>query len=253
MDSIQNKNILIIDTTLSGVSLGLYQNLSEDSSGEFIFLKSHTENYKSAKMLPQLFEDCLKSTNLALTEISAIIASTGPGSFTGIKVGLSFVQGLKQGFSFLNKSPLTIGLSGLNSLREQIHLKDDDKVSLILPQNRKKGYLFGSKIDSETPYSLEIVEDSIIIRQNNAEVSKEEKENLLKSFWLIRPWQEFLKIIPTKICVDKTPEFDLIQKQTLKAMALKYLKSPNSYNNTMIPEPNYINKSTPEERLAQSK
>lgn len=51
---------------------------------------------RSSARLPQLCEQLLTGADLAWNELDAVIAARGPGSFTGLRVGLAFALGLHQ-------------------------------------------------------------------------------------------------------------------------------------------------------------
>ena len=47
-----------------------------------------------SQTLMPMMENLLKSTKLALSDIDAFAVANGPGSFTGIRIGISAVKGL---------------------------------------------------------------------------------------------------------------------------------------------------------------
>lgn len=55
-----------------------------------------------AEKLPLFYDELVKQTNLKLTDIDAIAVSIGPGSFTGLRIGLSYAKGLAYG----HKNPI---------------------------------------------------------------------------------------------------------------------------------------------------
>jgi len=65
-----------------------------------------------ALQLPGALRDILDLSAIALEEIDAFAAATGPGSFTGLRIGIATMQGL----AFGQRRPL-IGVSGLTALR----------------------------------------------------------------------------------------------------------------------------------------
>jgi tRNA threonylcarbamoyladenosine biosynthesis protein TsaB len=82
------KAILFIDTTNNKeMTVGL------KIDGEEIIERQLLDTRKAQVVLPML-EKMLKKQNLELKDLSAIEVNPGPGSFTGIRVGLSIANTL---------------------------------------------------------------------------------------------------------------------------------------------------------------
>lgn len=77
----------------------------------------HFSNYKrfhSENLLP-IIDKCLAECSCRLQDLTAIAVTTGPGSFTGIRIGLATVKGLSLGSGI----PL-VGISTLDALAGNI-------------------------------------------------------------------------------------------------------------------------------------
>jgi tRNA threonylcarbamoyladenosine biosynthesis protein TsaB len=67
--------------------------LDEKTYSEINILQKHIHSEKLMSMLKQV----LDSVDLSINEISQIVFSSGPGSFTGLRIGLSAVKGIAFG------------------------------------------------------------------------------------------------------------------------------------------------------------
>lgn len=83
-------NILAIETTSVYPSVAV---LNEDN---VIMESESTEKLNHHKMLIPLIDQTLKKMNLTMEEITGISVSQGPGSFTGIRIGISTARALAQ-------------------------------------------------------------------------------------------------------------------------------------------------------------
>lgn len=111
--------ILNIETSTKNCSVSIAD------SGKIIAIKElNNGNYSHAEVLHPFIEDILKEGNISRGEIDAIAVSKGPGSYTGLRIGVSAAKGL----SFALNRPL-IAIDTLTSLSYAISI---DK-GLIVP------------------------------------------------------------------------------------------------------------------------
>lgn len=64
-------------------------------SGQLLALKeSADENFSHSEKLTLFIEECCREAKISLKEVDAIAVSKGPGSFTGLRIGVSTAKGL---------------------------------------------------------------------------------------------------------------------------------------------------------------
>tara|TARA_Y100001970_G_scaffold212208_1_gene259133 strand:+ start:340 stop:1008 length:669 start_codon:yes stop_codon:yes gene_type:complete len=83
-----NNTILAIETSSNICGISLIKN------GALIDSIDKKKSKQHAEVLPKLYQDLKIKTNFSLSNIDALAVSIGPGSFTGLRIGLSFTKGL---------------------------------------------------------------------------------------------------------------------------------------------------------------
>ena len=80
--------ILCVDTSSFICSISIFENLSLISSNSSEVEKSHS------KLIIQLIDQSLKDAKIKINEVDAFAVSMGPGSYTGLRIGVSTIKGL---------------------------------------------------------------------------------------------------------------------------------------------------------------
>jgi len=99
------KNIIAVETSsdICGISF--------ISNGKCLKTIEENSNRKHIEKIPLFYDSLKKDIGFELSDVSAIAVSIGPGSFTGLRIGLSFAKGL----AFSNSLPM-IPVSTMMSL-----------------------------------------------------------------------------------------------------------------------------------------
>ena len=113
--------ILNIETATTNCSVSL----SKD--GETIVLKEdYNNNYSHAERLHLYIDAVLKEANIESPNLDAIAISKGPGSYTGLRIGVSAAKGL----CYALDKPL-ISISTLEALAHQFKIKEGVIVPML--------------------------------------------------------------------------------------------------------------------------
>jgi tRNA threonylcarbamoyladenosine biosynthesis protein TsaB len=96
---------LIIDTALEEAIVAL------GKDGKIIGELTNKETHSHASFIQEAIANLLEGQQMAMTELDAIVVTLGPGSYTGLRVGLATAKGM----AYALEKPL-IGLSTLKAL-----------------------------------------------------------------------------------------------------------------------------------------
>ena len=88
-----------------------------------------------AEVLLPLIDECLKATNLGLADLQTIAVGAGPGSFTGLRIGMATVKGL----CLASGRPIT-PVSSLAALAYDFHADAPTLLVPVLDARRKEIY-----------------------------------------------------------------------------------------------------------------
>ncbi|MBS0010509.1 MAG: tRNA (adenosine(37)-N6)-threonylcarbamoyltransferase complex dimerization subunit type 1 TsaB, partial [Bacteroidales bacterium] len=83
--------ILCIETATSVCSVALCD------KGELLGIKESTEERSHASLLTVFIRDLLKESGVEAGQLDAVAVSKGPGSYTGLRIGVSAAKGIAYG------------------------------------------------------------------------------------------------------------------------------------------------------------
>jgi len=145
--------ILSIETSTSICSVALHKN------GKLIALREIEETGGHAQKLMDLIDSVLVEQKLEIKELSAIAVSEGPGSYTGLRIGVSTAKGL----AFSGDLPL-IGVGALKALAlgAKHHSEDQGFIVSMLDARRMEVYreVFDSDLNGMGPIDAEIIDEN---------------------------------------------------------------------------------------------
>ncbi len=140
--------ILNIETATKNCSVSIAEN------GTTLLCKEIAEQgYSHAEKLHVFIEEILRECKLTTKDLAAIAISQGPGSYTGLRIGISAAKGL----CFALDIPL-IAVDTLESLARQVNDKDGFIVPMI-DARRMEVYsaIFNSKHEKTRDVEAEVI------------------------------------------------------------------------------------------------
>lgn len=158
--------ILNIETSTEVCSVSLAKN------GETLFQKESSEGLNHSKLLTVFIEDIFKSNEVDYSILDAVAVSKGPGSYTGLRIGVSVAKGLCYG---LQKPLISVG--SIEAMGHYVAQNASDFIKM----NTENDYLFCPMIDARrmevytalfntngkaiTPVTAEIIDEKSFAEQ----------------------------------------------------------------------------------------
>ncbi|MDP3434725.1 MAG: tRNA (adenosine(37)-N6)-threonylcarbamoyltransferase complex dimerization subunit type 1 TsaB [Bacteroidota bacterium] len=151
--------ILIIETSTEVCSVAL------TVDGVLIDLKESKEGQNHARLVTVFAEELLSRNNIKPDELSAVAVSKGPGSYTGLRIGVSTAKGI----CFARRIPL-IAIGTLEAMTQHVILNRKD---YNIPED--KPTLFCPMIDARRMevFSMLYNEDGSVLKPISAEIIDE--------------------------------------------------------------------------------
>ncbi len=210
--------ILVIEASFVGVGVALA------SVAGRRWYRSHPTNEHTASELTLLVHQALAENDVKLEDISGLAVGVGPGSFTGIKIGLAFAYGLVGGLPE-GKRPKILGSSGLSLLAKYY------KAAVLLPQTRTHGFL---AIPNEKCQLVTL--DQIASKVGNTPL------------YCFGDWPQLSRV--TDHSCQNLDQGDALGKVLVALCDEAIISWPSQFVDT-VPEPQYLRLSTAEERLLE--
>ena len=149
--------ILNLETATKNCSVAIAKD------GKTILCKEMAEaGYSHAEKLHVFIEDCLQELQLTSKDLSAVAVSQGPGSYTGLRIGVSAAKGL----CFALDIPL-IAIDTLQVLASQVSISEGIIIPMI-DARRMEVYaaIFNSKLEKIREVQAEIITENSFVQSN---------------------------------------------------------------------------------------
>lgn len=168
--------ILNIETATKNCSVALAK------EGKTIFYKEIAEEgYSHAERLHVFIEEIIKEVGITLQDLSAVAVSQGPGSYTGLRIGVSAAKGLCYALNI----PL-IAIDTVQALASQVTISN----GLIIPMiDARRMEVYSAVFSPNLEQKREVLAE--IITENSF-------ENLQETLYFVGDCAEKCKLVLTK-------------------------------------------------------
>ncbi|MDX1542558.1 MAG: tRNA (adenosine(37)-N6)-threonylcarbamoyltransferase complex dimerization subunit type 1 TsaB [Christiangramia sp.] len=144
--------ILCLETATTNCSVGIATN------GKLLAIKEdNSKGYSHAEKLHVFINEILKETNLTVDNLDAVAVSKGPGSYTGLRIGVSTAKGL----CFSLDIPL-ISVPTLDLLAKQLEVEKKEVIVSMLDARRMEVYssVFDSEFEQLRDTKAEVLDEN---------------------------------------------------------------------------------------------
>jgi len=233
--------ILAIDSATPVAGLALLKEKSVIREEFVNFKKTHSET------LMPMVDQVLRESEIGVQDLDAIAVTIGPGSFTGLRIGLAAAKGL----SLASGKPL-IGVSTLDVLAHNIAFSD----SLICPLlDARKQEVYTAFYDSSGIYPLRLTADmacspeELVNRvQAQAEASARKKVVLLGDGF--NPYAQFFQDALQE-CLQVPPAHLLLPRAAALGSLAWLRAGERDFDDAFTLRPVYVRLSEAEYRLGK--
>lgn len=145
--------ILSIESSTTVCSVAIHEN------GELLgIMELHQDNVHSQKLM-LLVRDLMERVGLMPGELQAVAVSSGPGSYTGLRIGVSIAKGL----AFAHQIPL-IGVDTLEAMAQQVtpFVREADLIIPMMDARRMEVYtaVFDASLRKLEPVEPRVIESN---------------------------------------------------------------------------------------------
>ena len=140
--------ILALETSAKAVSAAV----AED--GKILCSGYQDTGLTHSRTLMPIVEHILKNTDLKMADVDAIAVSAGPGSFTGIRIGVSAAKGL----AFAVNKP-AIGVSTLSAMARNVAFADG---LIVCAMDARRNQVYNALFEAKDGALTRLTEDRAI-------------------------------------------------------------------------------------------
>ncbi len=114
--------------------------VNDDNSGELLSVVSHDIGRGHAEILMDVIDEAMNQASMGYKDLERVIATIGPGSFTGVRVGISVGRAIGLGLSIPVVGVSILQASAQYAVQVGNGQNAQKKISVIIDANRDEFY-----------------------------------------------------------------------------------------------------------------
>lgn len=175
----QSVNILAFDTSGDVTSVALWA----DERIRKVALPFGTGSHSQASQLLSVTQELLKEADITFQDLNVIATLVGPGSFTGIRLGLATAQGLILSTKATSFAPTTLQTYAFGSWKEKEASGTIGSYLVTLSTKRNSFYTqaFDKNLEALFPASIKTEDDINGILTNNPHMCRVQNLSMLSA------------------------------------------------------------------------
>jgi tRNA threonylcarbamoyladenosine biosynthesis protein TsaB len=147
--------ILSIETATTNCSVAIHRD------GQLLALKEQDQRNIHASALFVFIEEIMRQASLQFNQLDAVAVSKGPGSYTGLRIGVSAAKGFCYGLSIPLLSVNTLKAMAYNVLQKEIQFRENASFVPMLDARRMEVYcaVYDQDLNEVSPVSAVIIDE----------------------------------------------------------------------------------------------
>ena len=203
-------NLLGIESSSRKLSVGL---MKQDS-----FFELHSEKINdTANSLPLLSKKIINNASLSFENLDAICISSGPGSFTGLRVGMSYAKGIAMA--------LDIPIVPVSTFDSLAYKNTSEKLSALIYSHGNTFYI--CEYNQNNGILLKTSEPKSILKENILELSHDivfnGPINIFEDLKELNPKIKFKDLSVNNIIKIARQNFKLLKTKSLDNLVPEYV------------------------------
>ena len=211
--------ILLLETATTNCSVALA------SDGKIVAARSINSGYSHSEKINVFIQEVIEQAGKKLNELNAIAVSSGPGSYTGLRIGVSTAKGLCYALDI----PL-INVNTLDAMAQGMNAESDKLLIPMIDARRMEVY---SAVYDENKKRISEIE-AIVVDENFYTSFRKSKQLILAGDGA----DKCIELFKTDASIKIEPSF-IPQAEFLATLAERKFKN-SEFENVALFEPFYL-------------